>query len=136
MARFAAERASPDEQDQIERIIERMRDAVARHDVETEAIADVDFHAALAAASHNTMFRHFNASVITMLREHITLNTYDATLDARGSRRRTLARFAQHKKIYEAVRRRQPDAAYRAMQAHIDFVGRQFGSESQEDPVQ
>ena len=135
MARFAAERASPDEQEQIERIIERMRDAVERHDVEAEAIADVDFHAALAAASHNAMFRHFNASVIAMLREHITLNTYDAMLDERSSRRRTLARFAQHKKIYEAIRRRQPDAAYRAMQAHIDFVGRQFGSESHEEPV-
>jgi GntR family transcriptional repressor for pyruvate dehydrogenase complex len=130
MAHFAAERASPDEQRKMGEIVERMSDAVRRRDVEAEADADAEFHAALAAASHNAMFSYFNTSVITMLREHITLNTFDATLDEASSRRRTLARLAQHKKIYEAVRGRKPDAASRAMQAHIDFVGRQFDSES------
>lgn len=133
MARFAAERASPDEQRQIGEIVDRMRDAVEHQDVEAEAVADAEFHAALAAASHNAMFRQFNVSVIPALREHITLNTFDAALEKPGSRRRTLARLAQHEKIYEAVRKRQPDAAYRAMQAHIKFVGRQFGSEPVED---
>lgn len=136
MARFAAERASPDELGQMGEIVDRMRDAVEHQDVEAEAVADAEFHAALAAASHNAMFRHFNASVIPALREHITLNTFDAMLEERSSRRRTLARLAQHEKIYEAVRRRQPDAAYRAMQAHIKFVGRQFGSEPLEDAAQ
>ena len=133
MARFAAERASPDEQAQMGEIVDRMRDAVARHDVDAEATADAEFHAALAAASHNTMFRHFNTSVIPMLREHITLNTFDAMCDEATSHRRTLARLTQHEKIYEAVRGRQPDAAYRAMQVHIDFVGRQFRAESLEE---
>lgn len=129
MARFAAERASPDEQRHLGEIVDRMRDAVTHQDIEAEAVADAEFHAALAAASHNAMFLQFNASVIPALREHITLNTFDAALEKPGSRRRTFARLAQHEKIYEAVRRRQPDAAHRAMQAHIKFVGRQFGSD-------
>lgn len=130
MVRFAAERASLEELAQMESLIERMCDAIERHDLDAEAKADVEFHALLAAASHNAMFRHFNGSVIAMLREHITLNTFDAMLDEKAARRRTRARLAQHKKIYEAVRRHQPNAACRAMEAHIDFVERQFGAES------
>lgn len=133
MARFAAERASADELAQMGALVTRMEDAIACGDVEAEAIADVEFHAALASASHNGMFRHFNASVITMLREHITMNTFDAMLDERSARKRTQARMRQHRRIYEAVRRRQPAAAARAMQAHIDFVEKQFGPETDED---
>lgn len=125
-ARLAAERASPDEQALLGAIVARMREAVERGDVEAEAAADAEFHAALAAASHNAMFRHFHASVIPALRAHITLNTFDATRGEPRSRRRTLARLAQHEKIYEAIRKGQPLAAQRAMHAHITFVGRQF----------
>lgn len=129
-ASLAAERASSDELRLIGAIVARMREAVARGDVEAEAVADAEFHAALAAASHNAMFRQFHASVIPALRAHITLNTFDATSGQPGSRRRTLARLAQHEKIYQAVSQRQPRAAHRAMQAHILFVGRQFDAEA------
>ena len=64
--------------------------------------------------------------MIPALRAHITLNTFDATRGEPRSRRRTLARLAQHEKIYEAIRKGQPLAAQRAMHAHITFVGRQF----------
>lgn len=137
MARFAAERATPEELEQMGAIIGRMEDAIVRGDVEAEAVADVDFHSALASASHNAMFRHFNASVIVMLREHIKMNTFDAMLDEHAARRRTQARMRQHRRIYEAVRRQQPGAASRAMQVHIDFVEKQFaqlGLEPDEEP--
>lgn len=132
MARFAAERASPAEVARMGELIERMEDAIEHGDVEAEAVADVDFHALLAAASHNAMFRHFNASVIAMMREHITMNTFDALHDGEEAHQRTLARLVQHRKIYEAVCKRQPLAASQAMQAHIDFVEKQFGPEAGE----
>lgn len=128
-ASFAAERASPDEQAQMGEIMERMRDAVKRGDIEAEAAADAQFHTALAAASHNAMFCHFNASVIPMLREHIALNTFDAMGDEENARLRTITRLRQHEAIYEAVRQRQPETARQAMQVHIDFVGKQFGAD-------
>jgi GntR family transcriptional repressor for pyruvate dehydrogenase complex len=125
-ARFAAQRATPGELGDMASILVRMHDAVHAHDIEAEALADAEFHAVLATASHNLMLSHFYASVITLLREHITNNTYDASLIQHGANGLALMRLAQHQTIFRAIRAQQPDAAFRAMRAHIDFVGKQF----------
>jgi GntR family transcriptional repressor for pyruvate dehydrogenase complex len=125
-ARFAAQRATPDELTDMKSILERMHRAVHAHDVEAEALADAEFHAMLATASHNLMLGHFYGSVITMLREHITNNTYEASHIQLDANQLALTRLAQHEAIYGAIRTRRPDAAFKAMQTHIDFVGKQF----------
>jgi GntR family transcriptional regulator, transcriptional repressor for pyruvate dehydrogenase complex len=125
-ARFAAQRATPDELTDMQSILERMHRAVHAHDVEAEALADAEFHAMLATASHNLMLGHFYGSVITMLREHITNNTYEASHIQLDANQLALTRLAQHEAIYGAIRTRRPDAAFKAMQTHIDFVGKQF----------
>lgn len=125
-ARFAAQRATPDELTDMESILERMHHAVHGHDVEAEAQADAEFHAVLALASHNLMLSHFYASVITLLREHITNNTYEASHIQVNANDLALMRLEQHTAIFRAIRTRRPDAAFRAMHAHIAFVGRQF----------
>jgi GntR family transcriptional repressor for pyruvate dehydrogenase complex len=126
MARFAAERATATDRAQLRTVLQRMRDAVGRHDVEAEASADAQFHAALARASHNPMLSHFHASVVAMLREHITSNTYDASHDPAQARERAQQRLAQHEAIYVAIDTGAAEAAFQAMYAHIDFVGKQF----------
>ncbi len=126
VARFAAERAAPDEVRQLGRIVENMARAVDEQDVETEALMDVEFHLALANASHNAMLSHFYANVIAMLREHIANNTYDANKDRAQARKQSLARLEQHRGIYAAVRDGAPDLAFEAMRTHISFVGSQF----------
>jgi GntR family transcriptional repressor for pyruvate dehydrogenase complex len=125
-ARFAAQRATADELTDMESILERMHRAVHAQDVEAEALADTEFHAMLATASHNLMLGHFYGSVITMLREHITNNTYEASHIQVDANHLALTRLAQHEAIYRAIRTRRPDAAFRAMHTHIDFVGKQF----------
>ena len=125
-ARFAAQRSTQAELDHLATILSRMQEAVAAKDVDTEAVTDAEFHTALTAAAHNRMLEQFYASVITMLREHITANTFDATLNNANAATQAAMRLAQHESIYLAVRDRNPDAAQRAMFAHIDFVGRQF----------
>jgi GntR family transcriptional regulator, transcriptional repressor for pyruvate dehydrogenase complex len=125
-ARFAAQRSTEVELDHLAAILSRMREAVATKDVDVEARTDAEFHTALAAAAHNRMLEKFYASVITMLREHITTNTFDATLNNANAASQAAMRLAQHESIYFAVRERNPDAAQQAMLAHIDFVGRQF----------
>ncbi len=127
-ARFAATRATPDQLTEMASILERMHYAVHARDVEAEARADAEFHAVLAMASHNLMLSHFYASVITMLREHITNNTYEASHIQLDGGELALTRLAQHKAIYRAIRARRPDAAFKAMHAHIDFVGKQFAA--------
>jgi GntR family transcriptional regulator, transcriptional repressor for pyruvate dehydrogenase complex len=125
-ARFAAQRSTQVELDHLATILSRMREAVEAKDVDVEAQTDAEFHAALAAAAHNRMLEKFYASVIAMLREHITANTFDATLNNANAAAQAAMRLAQHESIYFAVRERNPDAAQQAMLAHIDFVGRQF----------
>jgi GntR family transcriptional regulator, transcriptional repressor for pyruvate dehydrogenase complex len=127
-ARFAAQRSTPDELYRLETLIARMRDAVIEHDVGAEARMDGEFHTALTAAAHNRMLGQFYASVITMLREHIAANTFDATVNNANAAVQSAMRMRQHESIFLAVRERNPDAAQQAMLAHIDFVGRQFTS--------
>ena len=124
--RFAAQRASRDEQQALERILGWMCSAVSDADVDAEARADAEFHATLTAASHNRMLDQFYESVIAVLRDHIARNTYDATLNNANASAQSLIRLRQHESIYEAVREGNADAAQRAMLEHIEYVGRQF----------
>jgi GntR family transcriptional regulator, transcriptional repressor for pyruvate dehydrogenase complex len=128
-ARFAAQRSTPTEISRLETVIARMQDAVVNHDVEEEARMDCEFHTALMAAAHNRMLGQFYASVITMLREHIAANTFDATRNNANATAQCAQRMRQHELIFRTVRERNPDAAQQAMFAHIDFVGRQFTSD-------
>lgn len=129
-ARFAAQRSTPDELHRLESLIARMQEAVSTHDVDAEAQMDGEFHTALTAAAHNRMLGQFYASVITMVREHIAANTFDATENNANAAVQSAMRMHQHESIFMAVRERNPDAAQQAMFAHIDFVGRQFTSAS------
>jgi GntR family transcriptional repressor for pyruvate dehydrogenase complex len=126
VARFAAERATPEEQERLGTVIEDMVRAVNNHDLDAEAQADAQFHLTLAAFSHNFMLSRFYASAINQLREHITHNTYDANRDSIHARERSMARLQQHMRIYQAIRDRTPDEAFQAMSVHIAFVGEQF----------
>lgn len=125
-ARFAAQRSTPQELDRLQSLLSKMRDAVAAQDVDAEALVDGEFHTVLTAASHNRMLDQFYASVITMLREHIAANTFDATVNNANALIQSTMRLSQHESIYLAVRERNPDAAQQAMFAHIAFVGKQF----------
>ncbi|KML19711.1 MULTISPECIES: FadR/GntR family transcriptional regulator [Burkholderia] len=124
--RFAAQRASERDLEKFEAILARMRTAVLHADVDEEAAIDGEFHAAITAASHNHLLDQFYASIITMLREHIASNTYDATVNNANGAIQARARLHQHESIYYAIRDRNPDAAQQAMFVHIDYVGNQF----------
>ncbi len=127
-SRFAAERATQAELADMDTILLKMVQAVRGEDVQAEALADAEFHTALAGASHNLTMGHFHASVIAELREHITSNTFDAAHIDADAKRLSLMRLDQHRAIYEAIRAHAPQAAIDAMYAHIDFVGKQFAS--------
>jgi GntR family transcriptional repressor for pyruvate dehydrogenase complex len=84
-----------------------------------EAALDAQLHEAIALASHNSMFLHLHASVLVILREHITLNGSNLrALDAEVSGQL----LQQHRAICQAICARRPEAARTAMQGHIDYV--------------
>jgi GntR family transcriptional repressor for pyruvate dehydrogenase complex len=128
-AYFAAQRATRSDLKRIEVTVKRLlkayeigegsRGAANGGDRSEEHRADADFHEAIAVASHNSMFLYLHSSILRILREHISLN-----LIGLESHTRTVADRLreQHLNVWNAIRKRQPDAARHAMEAHIEFT--------------
>lgn len=115
-AAFAAERASDPDRERIARIFEQMRAAHQRNDAEAHAQADADFHIAIFDASHNLMVMHIMRSLETLLRSNVFLNR-KSLFEYRGVRNRLLE---EHKAIFDAIMNRDPEAARKAAQVHVD----------------
>ncbi|MFC0170843.1 FadR/GntR family transcriptional regulator [Pseudoduganella danionis] len=118
-AYYAAQRGTAEEHQRIRDLLAELELARAEERAADEAAADAQMHEAIALASHNSMFLHLHASVLGILREHITLN---------GTNLRALAPdvsgqlLQQHRAICQAICARRPEASRTAMQAHIDYV--------------
>jgi GntR family transcriptional repressor for pyruvate dehydrogenase complex len=118
-AYFAALRSNDADCARIRAQLSALEAARAANDQPAEAAADARLHEAIAQASHNTMFLHLHASVIGMLREHITIS---------GNSLRALETsvadqlLQQHRAICDAIFAHHPEEARAAMQSHIDFV--------------
>lgn len=130
-AYFAARRADKSDLKKIEGIIKRLLAAYESGERREEHRADADFHEAIAEASHNNMFLYLHSSILRILREHISLNLIGleshTKMVAEQLRR-------QHLSIWDAIRKRQPDAARRAMIAHIDFTRAELARREKEKP--
>lgn len=118
-AYFAALRASKSDLNKLEAIVKRLVKAYDSGERREEHQADADFHYAISEASHNKMFLYLHSSIVSIMRENITLNLIDME-DPSGHMTGQLRR--QHLAVWDAVRKHQPDAARQAMVAHIDFT--------------
>lgn len=118
-AHYAALRATRADLKNIGDVVKRLTRAYEAGDRKNEAMADADFHEAIAEASHNSMFRHLHAGIIRMLREHIALNLHRMH-DLEGTMAIDL--MQQHLAVWEAIKRKDPEGARQAMLAHIDFT--------------
>ncbi len=67
------------------------------------------------------MFLHLHTSVISMLREHITIS--GTGLREEGEATSALL-LLQHRTVCDAICARRPEEARTAMQTHIDLCGR------------
>lgn len=126
LARLAAERATTEELGHLRNLVDLMREAVSAGDTDNEAVLDSQFHAALALASHNSILDHLFSDEFSLLTEHVTTNTHDASLTTAGAVPSAKLRLEQHQRILEAIRERAPDAAAEAMFQHLSFVSGQF----------
>ncbi|MDR5693986.1 MAG: FadR/GntR family transcriptional regulator [Armatimonadota bacterium] len=112
VARYAALRASPEEIEKLQSIVARQEEKVQRGEVAIEE--DDEFHYTIAKASRN----------------QVTLRVVDVLMDLlRESRERALqiegrpARSLQgHKRILQAIQRRDGEAAAEAMFKHIEEI--------------
>ena len=113
-AELAANRATPEDIGAIGAVLDRGREAHRKKDRAAVVEADVDFHAALAVASHNSLLALILEVIAPLLRDMRELLVTQPTTSA--------ASLKDHERIFAAVVRRDSDAAKAAALAHTDHL--------------
>jgi GntR family transcriptional repressor for pyruvate dehydrogenase complex len=116
LARLAAERATDADVAELAEALEANRRAIG--DPEAFKRTDVAFHYRLAEIARNPIFTAICEAVAEWLTEQ-------RTTSGRAPQSSKLA-FAAHKRVFEAVAARDPDAAQAAMQQHLDTVAKLY----------
>ena len=114
-ARLAAERASPNDIRELEEVVELMGEAIRTK--ELPRLYDLKFHKLIARATGNPILEMLAESMLEVASKAIT--ELNPSID-------TLTHVLScHRKVVEAVRKRDGALAFRAMQDHIvDVQGR------------
>lgn len=122
MEGLAAERAARHGSDTdlkvVDTIFRKMEAMHTRRNPDEEATLDAYFHLSIVEASHNIIMLHVMRSMYQLLREGVLYNRKQMF---RQKNVRTEV-LAQHRAINDALQARDPEAARRAVEAHIDFV--------------
>ena len=115
IARHAAQHASADDRARIEHALAAADPA---GDLERFVAADVDFHFAIVQATHSALLVALHRAVLEWLREQRI-----SSIQPSGS---SVAAQRAHHRVFDAIVRRDPDRAERAMLAHLDEVERYY----------
>ncbi|SFG75196.1 transcriptional regulator, GntR family [Duganella sp. CF458] len=117
-AQLAAERGTEEDFERIRACHEALEIAFAAQDLEQCIKTDVEFHQAIAEASHNALIGHLSSSLHKVMEGHVQSN-----LEYLTARPELWAQLrAQHHAIWDAVRERRMDVAQRAAHHHLEFV--------------
>lgn len=116
--RLAAERRTEDNLEQLEAEL-KVQEATALTDVEFCA-SDVRFHRLLVEATANPMLQFLMYAVIEVLQPVLNLVVYKF-------RERPLI-IAQHRKILDAIRAKDPDAAVHALDVQMNYLREKYGA--------
>ena len=122
VARMAATRATDEELDAIDRILEEQRRKVKAS--EPTIGEDTAFHAALAQATHNPVI----VGVMETLND-LLVESRQRSLERRG---RSLQSLRGHEAVAEALRRHDADGAALAMDSHIAQIARLLGQDTEQ----
>ncbi|MFD0586586.1 FadR/GntR family transcriptional regulator [Paenibacillus sp. GCM10027627] len=116
---LAAERRTEQDLLRLEGILQRMEDALLQRDTGAGERADVDFHAAIAAASHNRLLDQLMDSLTQRLSE-----TIGKTRELWFYREQSTAErlLEEHRHIYAAIRDRDADKAAKLIEEHLSKV--------------
>lgn len=112
LAARAAVHASDEQIARLEAILRRQRDKAVRG--ETTIDEDSEFHYAIALAAQNSVVLKLLDLLMDLLRE-----TRARSLQVEGRLERSLA---GHRRVLEAIKRRDPAAAERAVRQHLEEI--------------
>ncbi|MGE0260587.1 MAG: FadR/GntR family transcriptional regulator [Alphaproteobacteria bacterium] len=132
-ARRAARNATPEQLGEIAATVEKMERGGS--DRATQVAADVEFHHAVAHASGSAVY----VRILSVIRDILTAMQEYHRYELFGTPADDAMVQAQHRAAYEAIRRRDPEAAGAAMQGHLDWVLSHYRQEEERhdriDPV-
>lgn len=111
LVRLAAERITDEGIAQLEDLLTRADDAVARGDVPEVVECDYLFHVGWGAASGNRLLLEFQSMIMRLVGRYVYLGFARAG-NAEGA-------ISDHRRILDALRLRDPDAAETAVLTHI-----------------
>jgi len=112
IAEITAQRATPEDIESIEKVLNKMNEEELMDDKKTES--DTEFHLAIAGASHNFVF-------VNIIKLHLDLlkNTREKTRKIPGRREE---RWREHQAILQAIKERDSKKAGEAMLKHLRNV--------------
>lgn len=116
----AAERATDEDIERLEKIIER--DQGNLRNKRDDAKTDADFHVAVSMATHNTIQAHLMASWYNLLWN--TQRVSREKIFRKDENRRLIA--DQHMRIFQSIKARDPKGASREAREHIEFVEKEL----------
>jgi len=113
---LAAERATPEEIDQLRVKLQAIETAHALDDPAQEVTADIEFHLAIYHATHNVVMVHIITRLFDLLRQGVFFDRSDLYL-RRGVRDGFLR---QHQALFRAVAAGDAATARQAAENHLD----------------
>jgi GntR family galactonate operon transcriptional repressor len=113
-AGFAALRASQEEIALIRTCLGRRLEIVAAQDLEAAVEADLQYHTAVVAASHNPLFQQLNATIHAPFRAALS---YTLLLPASVA-----LELEEYRKVTDAIEQRNPLAARRSAEEIVGFA--------------
>ncbi|PLX68891.1 MAG: FadR family transcriptional regulator [Denitrovibrio sp.] len=115
-ARTAAERATDKELHTMEEYLKEMKQALDNKEV--GHVPDANFHNTISYATHNFLLIHLMNSIY----EWIEKVSYEVRSRLFKDNDKFANLYNQHVAVFEAMQGQNPDAAYDAMLAHMDYI--------------
>jgi len=117
-AYYAALRSTAADKAEIQARFDALQQFHEQKSFDREVAADVDFHLAIAAATHNVVLLHMMRALFTLLRQHIwdNLEQIYPKHDMRGRI------HDQHYLLLQAILAGDPEAARQAAHDHLAYV--------------
>ena len=113
---YAAQRALPEDLRKLETVIEGLRRTMEQ--ARPAEDLDANFHTLIAQATHNVVWLHLMQSIYDAMKE-FQMGVWRAVYTTSEDHQRL---FAQHQRIFEAIRERDPERARTAMLEHLEFA--------------
>ncbi|MGO4182300.1 FadR/GntR family transcriptional regulator [Paenibacillus sp. TAF43_2] len=118
-AAFAAERRNDRDLENLKQIIEQMEQALEMNNTQMSEHADIEFHLAIAAASHNKLLNTLMSSLTSKLTETMGKTRQLWFFEDKSS---STLLLKEHQSIYNAILAQNSELASQLIQAHLHKV--------------